>query len=86
MHFSRNKLIKEMNKPFLVVFVFGGGCLSEVFSNAMAAAACCAFLIEGPEAIYSSLSPNFRQTVKDFLCAGPENIIMYCHIQDIIIK
>ena len=39
----------------------------------MAAAACCAFLIEGPEAMYSSLSPSFRQTVNDFLCAGPKN-------------
>ena len=46
--------------------------MSEVFSNAIAAAACCAFLIEGPEAMYSSLSPSFKQTVKDFLCAGPE--------------
>ena len=38
----------------------------------MAAAACWAFLMEGPEAMYSSTSPNFKHTVKDFLCAGPE--------------
>ena len=69
------KIVKYINlklhKPFLVVFAFGGGCFNEVFSNAMAAAACCAFLMDGPDAIYSSESPNFKQTVKDFLCAGP---------------
>ena len=37
----------------------------------MAAAACCAFLMDGPDAMYSSESPNFKQTVNDFLCAGP---------------
>ena len=58
-------------KPFFVAFAFGGGCFSEVFSRAIAAAACWAFLIDGPDAMYFSESPNFKQTVKDFLCAGP---------------
>ena len=58
--------------PLLVAFVFGGGCFNDVFSNAIAAAACCAFLMDGPDATYSSTSPNFKQTVNDFLCAGPK--------------
>ena len=48
---------------FLTSLLLGGGCFSLVFSIAIAAAACWAFLIEGPEAMYSSVSPNFRQTV-----------------------
>ena len=59
-------------------FGFGRGCLSLVFSSAIAAAACWAFLIEGPVARYSSVSPSFRHTVKFFLWEGPEkkNIVV----------
>ena len=60
---------------FLTSLVFGGGCFNFVFSKAMAAAACWAFLIEGPEAIYSSTSPNLRQTVNVFLWAGPASSV-----------
>ena len=60
---------------FLTSLVFGGGCFNLVFSNAIAAAACWAFLIEGPEALYSSTSPNLRQTVNVFLWAGPDSSV-----------
>ena len=64
---------------FLTTLCLGGGCLSIVFSSAMAAAACCAFLIEGPDALYSS-SPTSRQTVKLFLWAGPDSSVSCRHI------
>ena len=73
-------MIETYEKPvcadsrFLAILCLGGGCFSLVFSNAMAAAACCALLIEGPDALYSS-SPTSRQTVKDFLCAGPDSSV-----------
>ena len=35
----------------------------------------CTFLMEGPEAVYSSCSPILRQTVKVFLCAGPASSV-----------
>lgn len=60
---------------FFKFFALGDGCLNWVFSRAMAAAACWAFFILGPLAIYSSLSPIFRHTVKVFLCAGPDSSV-----------
>ena len=59
---------------FLATLCFGGGCFSFVFSNAMAAAACCAFFMEGPDAMYSS-SPTSKQTVNVFLWAGPDSSV-----------
>lgn len=60
---------------FLTSRLLGGGCFSLVFSKAMAAAACWAFLIEGPDAMYSSLSPNLRHTVNVFLWGGPASSV-----------
>ena len=60
---------------FFMLFALGLGCLKLVFSRLMAAAACCAFLMLGPLALYSSLSPILRHTVKFFLWAGPDSSV-----------
>ena len=72
---SSSSCCANCNLLFLTSLLFGGGCLSLVFSKAMAAAACWAFLIEGPDAMYSSVSPNLRHTVNSFLWGGPASSV-----------
>ena len=79
------KLMRKcLDLPLLQFLGFGVGCLNCVFSRERAAAACCAFLMDGPEAMQSSLSPIFRHTVKFFLCAGPDSSVSlyWCWIQN----
>ena len=86
---AKENIVREMvlleppwcaDSRFLATLCFGGGCFSFVFSNAIAAAACCAFLMEGPDAMYSS-SPTSRQTVKVFLWAGPDSSVSWFKVE-----